>query len=168
MNYLTKAPNRLFFDIRLDQIISKAKKNNTAFALFFINLDNFKNINETYRNIARDKVLKIVSSNIKKITRVEDTFVYLGEDEFSLIVEDIVDKNHIDNIANTIVNTAASCIEIHDNNITLTCSVGISKFPQDSESKQALIYLADIAMYRAKKLDKSNYLYFKNEDTDGT
>jgi diguanylate cyclase (GGDEF)-like protein len=160
---LTKVLNRFLFNVRLDQAISKAKRNNSIITLFFIDLDNFKTINDTYGHTAGDKVLQSLSDNIKKIIRMEDTLARIGGDEFAIIIEDSIDKGYLNRLATKIVEASSFSINFNGNTITTTCSVGISKFPQDCSTKEELIHLADIAMYRAKKLGKSKYTYYKKE-----
>jgi diguanylate cyclase (GGDEF)-like protein len=157
---LTKVLNRFLFDIRLDQALSNAKRNNSVVTLFFIDLDNFKTINDRYGHSTGDKILQSVSNNIKKIIRVEDTLARIGGDEFAIIVEDTMDKGYLNNLASKIVNASSFSMVLNGNTITTTCSVGISKFPQDCNTKEDLIHFADIAMYKAKKLGKSKYTYY--------
>jgi len=157
---LTKVLNRFLFDVRLDQAISKAKRNNSVVTLFFIDLDNFKAINDTYGHSTGDQILQSASNNIKKVIRVEDTLARIGGDEFAIIVEDTMDKGYLNNLANKIVHASSFSIEVNGKTITTTCSIGISKFPQDCDNKEDLMHFADIAMYNAKKLGKSKYTYY--------
>jgi diguanylate cyclase (GGDEF)-like protein len=157
---LTKLPNRFLFDVKLDEAISKATRNDTKFILFFIDLDNFKGINDTYGHAAGDKVLESVAKNIQDIIRLEDTFARISGDEFSLIIEDIEDNIYINTLADKILEATSKPIEFQDKQISVTCSVGISRFPQDSRLKKDLLHFADTAMYKVKKLGKSKYLYY--------
>jgi len=157
---LTKVPNRFLFDIKLEQAISRAKRNHSIVTLFFIDLDDFKIINDTFGHPAGDKVLQTISKNIKNIVRIEDIFARIGGDEFALIVEGIKDINYIENIAKKIMQTSTSPIIYEDKEINLTFSIGISQYPKDTSSKTELIRFADIAMYKAKKVGKSNYAFF--------
>jgi len=159
---LTKISNRFLFNIKLDEAINKAKRYNSKFTLFFIDLDDFKMINDTYGHAAGDKVLQSVSDNIKKVIRLEDTFARISGDEFSLIIENIDDKNYIDTLANKIIGAASTPVEFNDKTIHITCSVGISRYPKDSNSKEELLHLADIAMYKAKQQGKCNFAYATN------
>ena len=157
---LTKIPNRLYFNSQLEQALSKAKRNNSSVTLFFIDLDNFKNINDTYGHAAGDKVLTSITQNIKNVIRVEDTFSRISGDEFSLIIENITDKTYLDTFAKKILKAASTPIDFHGNILSITCSIGISSYPKDTLSQDELIHLADTAMYEAKKNGKSNYVYF--------
>ena len=160
---LTKVANRFSFDLKLDQAISRASRNNTAVLLFFIDLDDFKSINDTYGHAGGDIVLKTIAQNIKNAIRKEDTLARISGDEFSVIIEDINDIQYIDNLAQKIIKASSTLIDFNSKQISITCSVGISKFPHDSTHKKELINFADIAMYRAKQKGKATYEYYKPE-----
>ncbi len=159
---LTKISNRFFFHIKLDEIISKAKRYNSKFTLFFIDLDDFKQINDTYGHAAGDKVLESVADNVKKVLRLEDTFARISGDEFSIIIENIDDKEYIETLATKIIKAASIPVTLNDTTIHITCSVGISRYPKDSSSKEELLHLADLAMYKAKQQGKCNFAYATN------
>jgi diguanylate cyclase (GGDEF)-like protein len=158
---LTKIPNRLFFNIKLEQALSRAKRVNGSVTLFFIDLDDFKKINDTYGHSAGDKVLESISSNIKKVIRIEDIFFRISGDEFSIIIEDSSEIDYIDVLSKKILSAASTPIHFNGNNINISCSIGISSFPKDASTKDELIHLADIAMYKAKKSGKSNYVFYE-------
>lgn len=157
---LTNIPNRFLFDIKLDEVINKTKRDNSSFAIFFLDLDDFKKVNDTYGHLAGDKVLCSIAKSIKSIIRMEDTFARISGDEFLLIIENIEEKQTIDFIAKKIIDTVSKSIRFEKVNITIGCSIGISIYPEDSVSKKELLHLADLAMYKAKKSGKSNYVYF--------
>jgi len=160
---LTKIPNRFLFDVKFDEAIKRAKIEDSSFILFFIDLDNFKYINDTYGHACGDKVLQTVAKNIKKVIRKEDTFARISGDEFSLIAEDMDDENYINNLAQKILKATSTKIEFDGHDISITCSIGISRFPDDSDRKEDLLRMADTAMYEAKKLGKSKYFYTKGK-----
>jgi len=160
---LTKIPNRVLFDMRLDEAISKAKRKGTPFSIFFIDLDDFKKINDNYGHAAGDVILQTISENVKKVIRVEDTFARISGDEFSLIIEDMDDDVYIETLAKKILEATSTTIHYYGDDISITCSVGISRFPYDSDSKKELLFLADSAMYKAKQLGKAKYFYVKEE-----
>ncbi len=161
---LTKVPNRYLFDLKLDQAISRAKRNDSAVLLFFIDLDNFKSINDTYGHGGGDIVLKTVSYNIQNVIRKEDTLARISGDEFSVIIEDINDTKYIDTLAKKIIEASSASIDFDGKTINITCSIGISKFPDDSVHKKELIHFADIAMYKAKHNGKATYEYYNKDD----
>jgi len=161
---LTQIPNRMLFNIKLDQAISKANRDNSMFALFFIDLDNFKTINDTYGHASGDEVLKAVTNSIKKVIRVEDTFARISGDEFSLIVEGIKDVSCIDSLANKILKATATTINFQENSINMSCSIGISIFPKDATNKEELLHIADSSMYEAKRAKKGSYNIYSSKN----
>ena len=158
---LTQIPNRFLFDVTLTQSISRADRTDTDVVLFFIDLDDFKQINDTYGHEAGDEVLKGVVENIKNSIRVEDTFARIGGDEFALILDNVENDEYIDNLAKKIINTATQPIKYDDLELKIGCSVGISKYPNNAKTKEELIKNADKAMYIAKKSGKSRYVHCK-------
>jgi diguanylate cyclase (GGDEF)-like protein len=155
---LTGILNRFSFDESLEKILNNK---NEKFALFFIDLDNFKLINDTYGHKVGDKVLQNIASNIKSVIRKNDVFARISGDEFALILRNINDTN-LDMIANKIIQAVYKDIKVGDEVINMGCSIGISLYPQDAKTKKDLIHFADIAMYEAKKSGKSTYRYFSN------
>ena len=148
---LTQIPNRFLFEMKLEEAISRAKRNKTVFALFFIDLDYFKTINDTYGHIAGDEVLKAVSKNIKNVVRTEDTFARIGGDEFALIAEDFKDESYIENLKNKLLDVIP-CLKFNNKKICISYSIGVSIFPKDSERKKELLHVADTNMYKEKKV----------------
>jgi diguanylate cyclase (GGDEF)-like protein len=156
---LTGIANRFFLDTKLEEVLQRAKLNSTSFAFFFIDLNNFKSINDNYGHSTGDLVLKEVAKNIKNVIRSGDIFARISGDEFAIVLEDIKDKENIDKIAQIILDVASLPIHYNDTTIKVSCSIGISIFPKDSQSKNKLFHLADMAMYEAKKLGGSKFLY---------
>jgi len=156
---LTQLPNRFFFHLRLDEAIEKAQKENRSLTLFFIDLDGFKNINDTYGHAAGDLILSSVAKNVQEVIRQDDTFSRISGDEFSLILENVEDEQIINKFADKILNAVAKKVDFHAKEIGVTCSIGISQYPKDTTSKEELLHLADSAMYKAKKAGKSGYFY---------
>jgi len=157
---LTNIPNRFLFDLRVAQSISKAKRDKSVVALFFIDLDNFKNINDTYSHSGGDKVLHDLAKNIQQVIRIEDTFARISGDEFALLVEGIADKTALDDFAKKILKASSTAIKHKEATINITCSIGISSYPKDTTSQKELIHFADVAMYNAKQSGKGRYSYF--------
>lgn len=157
---LTKLPNRFLFNLRLDEALSRANRKSDPFSLFFIDLDDFKKINDTYGHLAGDFVLKTVSRNVQNIIRTEDTFARISGDEFSLIVESTEKKEDLKILANKLLDAISLPMEFDGNILKISSSIGISKFPNDATTKTELIRLADMAMYKAKDAGKSNYVFY--------
>ena len=164
---LTNIPNRFLFNEKLDKAIDKAKEKHNHTTLFFIDLDNFKIINDTYGHKAGDYVLISVVNSIKSVIRNSDTFARIGGDEFALIVENALDRACLEELAKKIVKASASPIYFKDHKINISCSIGISRYGYDSKSKDELIHYADYAMYNAKSLGKSYYSFYEDCDPEG-
>ena len=128
--------------------------------MFFIDLDDFKSINDTYGHKAGDIVLKSVAKNIKNIVRHEDTLARIGGDEFALIIEGTTDKNYLNVLAQKIVRAVSQPIEYKGVNLDVSCSIGISRYAKDCDTKEELVDFADDAMYKAKNAGKCNFLYY--------
>ena len=156
---LTNLPNRFIYMSRLKQAISKAEREGTHLTHFFIDIDGFKSINDTYGHQAGDKVLREISVNIKRVIREEDTFARISGDEFSLILENTEDQTTIENVAKKILKATSTPILYGENIIKTTCSIGICTYPANCSSKDEIIRLSDKAMYEAKRLGKSTYRF---------
>jgi len=155
---LTKIDNRFSFNNSLSKIID----NKSSFALFFIDLDNFKPINDTYGHEAGDEILKWVTSNISKIIRKDDIFARLGGDEFALIMRDIDNIETLKILAQKIIDATSIPLEYNKNTLMVSSSIGISRYPKDGLDMDTILKLADTAMYKSKKNGKSSF-YILNE-----
>jgi len=150
---LTNIYNRLYFDKTLFKMIN----NKLPFALFFIDLDNFKPINDTYGHKAGDEILKWVVLNISKIIRVDDIFARLGGDEFAIIIKDIVDIDNLKLLAQKIIDATSIPLEYNQDKLMVSSSIGVSRYPNDGIDDINILKSADEAMYIAKKDGKSNF-----------
>jgi len=157
---LTKLPNRFLFYDRLAQAIIKAKRNQTKFALLFVDLDHFKEINDTYGHEVGDYVLIEVAKRLKACVRESDTVARLAGDEFLILLEDFDSKESIATIAKLLVQTLQVPIQLKDKELTVTCSIGISIYPNDSDDAETLVKYADHAMYQAKSIGKNNFIFY--------
>jgi len=157
---LTKLPNRFLFYDRLSQAIIKAKRNKTQFALLFVDLDHFKEINDTYGHEAGDFVLVEVAQRLQSCVRESDTVARLAGDEFLILLEDFDSKENIRKIAKLLIEIMQIPIEFHDKELKLTCSIGISIYPNDSDDAETLVKYADRAMYQAKNIGKNNFKFY--------
>ena len=157
---LTSLPNRLLFYDRLEQSIKKAKRNEQKLALFFLDLDHFKEVNDSFGHEVGDLLLKRVSQIIKNTIRDEDSLSRLGGDEFTVIIEDLSTKQDAGLLAQKIIDSLSESMEINGHNINISCSLGISIYPQDFTNLEDLIKYADDAMYKAKDNGKNNFQYY--------
>ena len=160
---LTNIPNRVLFKDRIEQAIVKAERNNDKFALFYIDLDEFKHINDSFGHDIGDEVLKVVVTRIDTIIREEDTFARLGGDEFTIILEELHNENAAVLVAEKIIKVIKDPIVIEENVFKVSTSIGISIYPKDAKDKSNLIKYADIAMYKAKGAGKDNYQFYSQE-----
>jgi len=162
---LTGLPNRLLFLDRLEQVLKHAKREKTGVTLLFLDLDRFKEINDTFGHEAGDILLKMVTKRLLSCIREEDTVARLGGDEFTIILQD-VDQTTITNIARNIVNTMKNPVNIDKQDVYTTFSIGISSYPEDGESSNILVRNADTAMYKAKESGKNNFQFYSSKMTD--
>lgn len=160
---LTKVPNRLLFKDRLEQAMIKSDRNKKQFALFYIDLDEFKHINDSFGHDYGDEVLKEVVLRISSVIRREDTIARIGGDEFTIILEELQDANSTTLVADKIVSVIKEPIEIDSNVFKISTSIGISVYPKDTKDKSNLIKFADIAMYKAKAAGKDNYQFYSED-----
>jgi diguanylate cyclase (GGDEF)-like protein/PAS domain S-box-containing protein len=157
---LTGLSNRSMFSQYLSNAIAKARRNSTQLAVLFIDLDRFKNINDTLGHGAGDSVLKEVAERLNKCLRESDTVGRLGGDEFVVLLDEIPQSMHCAEVAQKILATIARPFALDTQEFHLTASIGISTYPADSEDLQSLLKNADVAMYRAKELGKNNFQFY--------
>ncbi|MFT7880764.1 MAG: EAL domain-containing protein [Sulfurimonas sp.] len=163
---LTDLPNRQYFNYRLQEEIDDTKKSDKQLALFFIDLDNFKQINDSLGHQVGDRVLVVVSERLKATTRQRDTLARLGGDEFTIIMKDIEKMGDAAVLAKHIQETLTQPLQIEGHALYISCSIGISFYPQDSDRADDLIRYADAAMYTAKEEGRSNYQFYSYELTE--
>jgi len=158
---LTGLPNRLFFDIQLDHAIKNAKRNKTRIGLMFLDLDNFKDINDSFGHDFGDAVLLKSMDLIKGCLREGDLVTRHGGDEFLILLENLTNQTAIDSIANKILTVFSEAIVIENKKLTISFSIGISVYPEDGNMPSQLLKNADIAMYQAKEKGKNGLQYFE-------
>ncbi len=160
---LTGLPNRLLFQDRLQQAIAMSKRHGNKFAVFFMDLDNFKIINDTMGHEAGDELLSQVAQRLSGAGRDMDTVARLGGDEFAFII------NKIDNIESAVsfakrLNTLLKTpITVNENKINMGSSIGITLYPDDASNSEELLRNADIAMYQAKDDGRNTIRFFTSE-----
>jgi diguanylate cyclase (GGDEF)-like protein len=157
---LTGLPNRLLFLDRVQQALVKASRHPSKFAVVFIDLDKFKEINDTYGHAVGDAVLKIAAQRMKECIRGADTLARLAGDEFTMLLEDLNSPEDAARVANKIVDYFRQPFVIDSLSLRMSCSLGISLYPQDGQSLEVLLENADSAMYRAKEGGRNAYCFF--------
>lgn len=160
---LTDLPNRLLLFDRMSHAIARAQRNNTQLALIFIDLDRFKDINDSLGHIAGDRVIKSVALNLAKLLRAEDTIARLGGDEFVVMMETIHSSQEVANIAQKLLSQLQQPICLESRDLYVGASMGISLYPQDGADAETLLRNADAAMYRSKD-EGRNMFHFYTED----
>ncbi|MBM9537911.1 putative bifunctional diguanylate cyclase/phosphodiesterase [Desulfobulbus alkaliphilus] len=160
---LTNLPNRVLLNDRVEQAISLAKRHGTHLAVLFLDLDNFKHINDSLGHSTGDKLLQSVANRLRACVRASDTVSRQGGDEFVVLVtEDRLTENAVQ-IADKILAALAAPHIIGEHELHVTTSIGISVYPVDGQDAEALFKNADTAMYSAKEKGRNNYQFFKDE-----
>jgi len=157
-DYLTKLPNRVLFYDRMKQEIAYARRERKKFSLMFLDLDNFKEVNDKFGHDIGDQVLQGVAKRFRKLLRKTDTICRLGGDEFIILLPRLAQArvNTVD-VARKIFSSLSEPFLIKGNQINITTSIGIALYPDDGEKGEILIKSADKAMYLAKKEGPNNY-----------
>ncbi len=157
---LTGLPNRLLFHDRLEQAVLRAQREGNQAAILFIDLDRFKNINDSMGHAKGDLLLQQVAERLKEAMRAEDTIARLGGDEFVLIVEALKGQDDIAAVAKHTLALFNEPFCLEDQEVFVNASIGISIHPGDGEDAQTLVRNADAAMYRAKEEGRNNYQFY--------
>lgn len=160
---LTNLPNRLLLNARLKHSIERAEREKKKLAVLYLDIDNFKDINESFGYIVGDTVIRELASKMEQIIRREDTIGRIGGDEFIIVLESLQDLHECDRILKEIVQVFDENISTEEDDFQLTASIGITIYPDDGEDAQSLLKNADIALRRAKEAGRSNYCYFAQE-----
>ena len=157
---LTGLPNRLLFTDRLAQAIKGASRTGCLVVLIYLDIDRFKNINDTLGHAAGDSILGIISKRISKPLRDNDTTARLSGDEFTVLLTGITDINIVPSIANKILFEITRPIELDEHELFITSSLGIAIYPNDSHQADTLLKHADTAMYHAKQGGRNGYQFY--------
>ncbi|HEY8609020.1 MAG TPA: EAL domain-containing protein [Noviherbaspirillum sp.] len=160
---VTSLPNRQLLNDRLAQALPVAQRVGTRVALLFMDLDNFKNINDSLGHHVGDLLLREIAQRLKDCVREEDTVARIGGDEFLVVLPDLERGGQAANVAEKILAATARPYRLQDNEIHTTISIGISVFPDDAKEAAELIRHADSAMYEAKSHGRANFQFFTEE-----
>src|SRR5690606_5480864 len=160
---LTRLPNRRRFRDRLTHEVANAQRRNSTFALLFIDLDRFKQVNDFFGHDAGDELLVQAARRIKQCVRDADTVARLGGDEFTVILGDLHNTDHIEQLVQKLLDALAQPFSLGSEKAFLTASVGIAVYPDDARTAEELIRKADQAMYAAKTAGKNQFSYFTRD-----
>ncbi len=159
---LTGLPNRQLFYDRLDQALAHANRYQEKVALMFIDLDGFKRVNDSMGHHVGDRLLKSAAKRLKDCLRNSDTVARLGGDEFTCILPNIEKTKDIIVVAQKINRALAKPFRVRGCKVSISGSIGISIFPDDTGDLDELIKHADMAMYHAKKMDRNNFQFYNS------
>ena len=160
---LTNLANRRLFEDRLGQALQSVSRRDSQIALLFLDLDEFKQINDRLGHDAGDLLLLTVAERLKSCVRAQDTVARLGGDEFTILLHDVVDPKDLTMIAENILASLKAPIRLNSQEVIISTSIGITTAPNDALTQDALMKNADLALYRAKDKGRDQYDFY----TDG-
>jgi diguanylate cyclase (GGDEF)-like protein len=173
---LTRLPNRELFKEQTNRAIHTAMRHGTTLALIYLDLDQFKRINDTLGHSAGDELLKKVAITLEQSIRSSDivgmghnkepgesSISRLGGDEFSILITDLTDGKHSAKIAARVIKNLSKPVLIEGHEFTISCSMGIALYPLDGKDVETLLKNADAAMYHAKDMGRNNYQFYSSE-----
>ena len=163
---LTGLPNRALLLDRIDQAIRHARRNKSLLAVLFLDLDNFKQINDSFGHSVGDSVLVSISSMLKNALRDMDTIARLGGDEFTILLSEFEREEEINEITAKLFDILRQPIMMKGSELMVTTSIGISVFPNDGETPEILLRNADAAMYRAKEKGRNGFEFYTEDMTE--
>jgi diguanylate cyclase (GGDEF)-like protein/PAS domain S-box-containing protein len=160
---LTALPNRNLFAEHLGRAIAQEARQGEKLAVLFLDLDRFKNVNDTLGHNAGDVLLQRVAGRLREALRESDLVARLGGDEYTVLLQPLADVQEAAVCAQKLIDALARPIEIDGHELFVTCSIGISVFPEDAKDAATLLKNADSAMYKAKEQGKNTYQFFSDE-----
>lgn len=154
---LTGLPNRRLLMDRLELAMAHANRNKCIAAVVYLDLDDFKTVNDTHGHVAGDMLLKLVAERLKTAVRQEDTVARFGGDEFVIVLWELKDIDDLDALVSKVLLTLSQPYTIDGESIKIAASAGVSIYPKHSEDIETLITKADIALYESKEFGKNGY-----------
>lgn len=165
-DFLTELPNRVLLISRLDHAIKEAHRNKEKVALLFIDLDHFKEVNDSFGHDFGNELIKDVSKQLHNMLSLDDTVARFGGDEFVILLDHIEDENIILHTAQKIMEIFKEPFEIRKHKFFISCSIGIALYPINGETSDVLLKNADAAMYKAKEEGRNKYQFYLNDMTE--
>jgi len=163
---LTDLPNRLLFNTHLKQAVARASRLNNRVGVLFLDLDRFKNVNDSFGHQAGDELLIQVAKRLRQTLRDEDVLARLGGDEFVILVEGVDDEERLGAFTQRLIDSLTSPFTLRGQEVFIGTSVGISIFPGDGKQADILMRNADSAMYQAKERGRNNYQFYTKKLTE--
>ncbi|HZF71651.1 sensor domain-containing protein, partial [Sulfuricurvum sp.] len=160
---LTRLPNRILFQDRLQMAIKKNHRKKEKIAVLFVDLDHFKQINDSLGHHVGDKLLIHVAKRLQSILRESDTIARMGGDEFNILLDEISDPEILIDISEKLIHAFKEPFSIDQHRLYTTLSIGISIYPEDGKTPETLLKNADTAMYRAKNEGRNTYQFYASE-----
>jgi diguanylate cyclase (GGDEF)-like protein/PAS domain S-box-containing protein len=162
-DFLTDLPNRMLLNDRIAQAISRAQRAGSQVAVMFLDLDRFKNVNDSLGHSVGDELLREVARRLRACVRASDTVSRLGGDEFVVLMPEVRDANDAAVAAQKVLEAVGRPYSIGGHELVSTPSVGVSVYPSDGNDVETLLRNADAAMYHAKELGRNNYQFFTQD-----
>jgi diguanylate cyclase (GGDEF)-like protein len=162
---LTGLANRVLLKDRLNKAITFHERQKLLVAVLFIDLDGFKDINDTYGHDVGDELLIEVATRLKGCVRESDTVVRFGGDEFVLLLTGLHNQNEAGYVADKVLKLIQQPIQLPNVSVNIGCSIGIAMYPEDGDSNNELLKIADSLMYKVKGEGKNHYAFNRNSDT---
>lgn len=160
---LTGLPNRWLFRMQLDEVLSHARRSNLRVAVFFLDLDYFKTVNDSFGHPAGDALLMQVGARIRSVLRAEDMLARSGGDEFSIFLTDLSDVDGAVRVAAKLLGALQTSFRLNDQDVYSGGSLGMAIYPDDAQDSDTLLRYADIAMYQAKHTGRGGYACYSQE-----
>jgi diguanylate cyclase (GGDEF)-like protein/PAS domain S-box-containing protein len=157
---LTGLPNRAMFADRAREVVAHARRHDKTAAFLFLDLDNFKQVNDRLGHDVGDGLLKVIASRLRASVRGDDFVARIGGDEFCVLLQDIADPREAAAVAQKLIHELGKAYKVGEHEVAAGASIGIACVPQDGEDVATLLRLADAAMYRAKEHGRNGYQFF--------
>ncbi|WOJ96355.1 EAL domain-containing protein [Congregibacter brevis] len=162
---LTNLPNRFLINERLEHGIRRAQRRSDQLAVFFLDIDGFKNINDSLGHLAGDRLLGITADRLRDVLREDDSVGRIGGDEFLMLLDDIGSPEDATNIAEKVIGALRKPMILEGRSVSVSASIGISIFPEDGQTAETLMSNADAAMYNAKDQGRDTFRFYSEHLT---
>lgn len=159
---LTGLPLRNLLNDRMQMAINRADRYDSKVVVLFVDLDNFKCVNDDFGHDIGDQCLKVTSQRMKELLRAEDTVARLGGDEFVIVIDKVVQIKDVETLAGKLLTAIYEPMDIDEHRIQMSASIGIAIYPDNAKTIQDLIKVSDMAMYKAKSTNKNNYCLYED------